>query len=77
MADSPGDPGIRRYPSTPRWVKVLGIAALVVVLLVVVVMLVAGGQHGPGRHTMPGDTGAPTPTATGRATGAGGPISVG
>ena len=38
------------YPGTPRWVKLLGIAALVVVLLVIIAMLAAGGQHGPGRH---------------------------
>ncbi len=41
----------------PRWVKILGIIALVVVLLLVVLMLVSGGGgpggggHGPGRHT--------------------------
>lgn len=35
----------------PRWVKILGIIALVVVLLLVVLMLVGGGGHGPGRHT--------------------------
>jgi hypothetical protein len=34
-------------PSTPRWVKVFGIIALVVVLLVAI-MLISG--HGPGRH---------------------------
>jgi hypothetical protein len=32
----------------PRWVKVLGIIALVLVLLVVVLLI--GGNHGPGRH---------------------------
>jgi len=69
MADLSRDPSIRRYPSTPRWVKALGIAAIVMVLLVVVVMLVAGGQHGPGRHA-PVDTSAPTPSASG-------PITVG
>jgi hypothetical protein len=34
---------------TPRWVKVLGIIALVLAV-VIVVALVAGGDHGPGRH---------------------------
>jgi hypothetical protein len=63
MADVPGDPDARG-PGTPRWVKALGIATIVVVVLVVVVMLVAGGQHGPGRHTAPSDAGAPTPTAS-------------
>ena len=33
----------------PRWVKVLGLVALVLVVLLVVVLL-AGGGHGPGRH---------------------------
>ena len=33
----------------PRWVKVLGIIALVLVVLVVVIVLI-GGNHGPGRH---------------------------
>lgn len=37
--------------STPRWVKVSGIAALVVVLLLVVLLLTGRGGHGPGRHT--------------------------
>ncbi len=34
----------------PRWVKVLGVVALVVIVIVVVMLLV-GGDHGPGRHT--------------------------
>jgi ABC-type transporter Mla subunit MlaD len=36
--------------STPGWVKVFGIVALVVAVLFVVV-LVTGG-HGPGRHML-------------------------
>jgi hypothetical protein len=43
--------------TTPRWVRVFGIIALVVVVLVVVMLLFGGGRHGPSRH-MPGrDTG--------------------
>ena len=42
------------YPSTPRWVKVFGIIAIVVVLLVVFMLLTG---HGPGRHTPSGDAG--------------------
>lgn len=39
------------YPGTPRWVKVLGIIALVVVVLVVILLLTSGDVgHGPGRH---------------------------
>jgi hypothetical protein len=49
------------YPGTPRWVKLLGIAALVVVLLVLAVMLAVGGQHGPGRHVPSGGSGGQTP----------------
>jgi hypothetical protein len=40
------------YPGAPRWVKVLGIIAIVVVLLFVI-MLLAG--HGPGRHAPSGE----------------------
>jgi hypothetical protein len=36
------------YPGTPRWVKVLGIIAIVVVVLFVIMLLTG---HGPGRHT--------------------------
>jgi len=37
--------------STPRWVKVFGIIALVVVLLFVILLFTRGpGGHGPGRH---------------------------
>jgi uncharacterized membrane protein len=35
--------------TTPRWVKVFAIIALVVVLLFVA-LLIAPGSHGPGRH---------------------------
>jgi hypothetical protein len=36
--------------STPRWVKVFGILAVVVALLFVVMLLAGGGRHGPSRH---------------------------
>ena len=37
--------------STPRWVKIVGIIALVLVLLVGIMLLTGvGGDHGPGRH---------------------------
>ncbi|MDQ3719705.1 MAG: hypothetical protein M3350_02830 [Actinomycetota bacterium] len=69
IADSPPypspDPGEDaapargREPTTgaPRWVKVSGIITLVVVLLVAILLLAGGGDHGPGRHTSPGDAG--------------------
>jgi hypothetical protein len=63
VTDAPeqhGDEAGAAYPGTPRWVKVLGIAALVVILLVLVVMLAVGGQHGPGRHPPGGDPGGQT-----------------
>jgi hypothetical protein len=48
--------------STPRWVKVFGILALVLILLVVIMMMFAGigGPHGPGRHLPSGDAGGST-----------------
>jgi hypothetical protein len=39
--------------STPRWVKVFGIVALILVLLFVIVHLADSDRHGPGRHTRP------------------------
>lgn len=39
------------YPGPPRWVKIGAITTVVVVLLVVLVMVLAGGEHGPMRHT--------------------------
>lgn len=44
--------------STPRWVKIVGIIALVLVLLVGIMLLAGvGGEHGPGRHRPSGDAG--------------------
>lgn len=43
-------PTENRPPSTPRWVKVSGIIAIVLVLLVVIMMFISGGKHGPMRH---------------------------
>jgi hypothetical protein len=70
MADSPpysdtGDEtGVgsdRESTTTPRWVKVFGIIALVLVLLFVIMLLTGvGGGHGPGRHTASGDPGGQT-----------------
>ena len=37
--------------STPRWVRIVGIIALVLVLVVGILFLTGvGGDHGPGRH---------------------------
>ena len=48
MAD-PSQQSDMEPQTTPRWVKVFGIIAVIVVLLFVV-MLFAPGSHGPGRH---------------------------
>ncbi|TFE28678.1 hypothetical protein E2980_07455 [Cohnella luojiensis] len=46
-----------RPPSTPRWVKVVGIIVIVLVILFVIIKLTGvGGDHGPGRH-MPTSSG--------------------
>ncbi len=37
-------------PGMPRWVKVLGIIALLVIAALIVVMVLIGGEHGPGLH---------------------------
>jgi hypothetical protein len=53
-ADHDADTGHEHEPITgaPRWVKVVGIIALVVVMLFVIFLLTGGpGRHGPGRHT--------------------------
>jgi hypothetical protein len=50
------DPG--STTGAPRWVKVLGIIAVVLLLVLGIIMLV-GGEHGPGRHTPPAGGHAP------------------
>jgi hypothetical protein len=56
MADAPpnsDDTGTNReLTSTPRWVKVFGIIAIVVAVLFVILMFAGGGRHGPGRHRL-------------------------
>lgn len=49
-------------PGTPRWVKVLGLIALVLLLLFVIVMLI-GGEHGPSRHRQPSSSGENYPVS--------------
>ncbi len=51
--------------STPRWVKVFGVIALVVVALFVVVTLIRGGEHGPRRHTSEGGSNTTSATVAG------------
>jgi hypothetical protein len=56
-------PNRESITSTPRWVKVFGIIAVVLVLLIVIVLLTRGpGGHVPGRHTG-GVGGHPPPAA--------------
>src|SRR5918996_4066452 len=45
MADPPRSPD-PRPPSAPRWVKLLGIIAIVLALLVIVILIAGGGEHG-------------------------------
>ena len=40
---------------TPRWVKLLGFAALVL-LVVIGIVLLSGGEHSPQRHMPPANT---------------------
>ena len=48
--------------STPRWVRIVGIIALVLVLLVGILFLTGvGGDHGPGRHMPSGGADGYTP----------------
>jgi hypothetical protein len=48
--------------TTPRWVKVFGLAAVVLVMLVVVLHVSGiGGMPGPGLHTAPTEHGVQRP----------------
>ncbi len=55
--DAAVEPDRGSPPSTPRWVKLLGIIVLILILLVVIMMLAGGGSHGPGRHIPSGGAG--------------------
>ena len=53
MTDPTRQPDRESTTGAPRWVKVVGIIALVVVLALVVMFFINGsgtGGHGPGRH---------------------------
>jgi hypothetical protein len=53
-----GSPHRESTTSTPRWVKVSGIIALVVVLLFVTLLVTRSpGGHGPGHHIPSGGSG--------------------
>lgn len=48
-------------PGAPLWVKIFAVIAVVAVIMVAV-MLLAGGDHGPARHSS-ADAGAPARTS--------------
>ena len=48
-------------PSTPRWVKVFGIIALVLALLFGILHLTGNSLGGPGSHTPPIEHGVQQP----------------
>ena len=51
--------------STPRWVKILGIVALVLVLLFGILHLTGfGGNHGPAQHLPSGSRSIPFSSVT-------------
>lgn len=58
-------PGRGSPPGMPLWVKVFGIIGIVAVVVVVIALITGrggpGGGHGPGRHTLSGDSGSGTP----------------
>jgi hypothetical protein len=56
------EPDREATTGTPRWVKVVGIIAVILLLVLGIIMLI-GGEHGPGRHTPP--AGEQTPPAGG------------
>jgi hypothetical protein len=45
--------------STPRWVKVFALVAILLILLVLITMIIVGGDHGPGRHRPSGADNTP------------------
>jgi hypothetical protein len=53
MTDDARQPA--RYPGTPRWVKILGIATLALAATFVIVHLAGGGfrHHHPFKHDQP------------------------
>ena len=50
MSQTPAKPDRGSPPSTPRWVKVLGIIFVALVLLVVILHLAGISPGGPGSH---------------------------
>lgn len=69
MTDLPRYPDSKPH-TTPRWVKVFGIMAIVLILAIVIGLLTGvagpGGRHGPGRHLPSGGSGGGTPPSSER-----------
>ncbi|MGI8693973.1 MAG: hypothetical protein ACR2JK_13920 [Geodermatophilaceae bacterium] len=67
MTDPTRQPDRESTTGAPRWVKVVGIIALVVVLALVVMFFINGsgtGGHGPGRHSQAGNNVGVIPSST-------------
>ena len=61
MSQTNARPDLGSTTSTPRWVKVFGIVALVLLHLFIVLHLADPDRYGPGRHTPPIDHGVQLP----------------
>ncbi len=48
-------------PTTPQWVKVFGVIAIILVLLVIILHLTGNSLGGPGSHAMPLQHSMPQP----------------
>jgi hypothetical protein len=58
-----GGPEQEPITGTPRWVKVAAVIAFVLVVAVVIMLIVGIGNHGPGRHTLSGESRSHTPAS--------------
>lgn len=51
MSQAPVKPDHESPPRIPRWVKVIGIIAVILIQLILIAFITGlGGSHGPSRH---------------------------